>query len=132
LKFNLARISGRADWVNETLTLTNVQAAFYGGRASGSAGFDFNPEVGTDYHFNMTAADARLDALIADLHGGTNNLEGDLSGHLVVDHANSKDWKSWQGEGRVKLRDGLIWRFRSSAFFRPCSTESSPASAAAA
>ena len=46
---------------------------------------------------------------MADLSTRTNHLEGRLSGHLVVSHANSTDWRTVNGLGRAQLRDGLIW-----------------------
>jgi len=38
-----------------------------------------------------------------------NNLEGALSGSLIVNQANSADLASWQGSGNVDLKDGLLW-----------------------
>jgi len=35
--------------------------------------------------------------------------QGQLSGHLDIDQANTRDRKSWSGRGQVDLRDGLIW-----------------------
>ena len=109
LKFKVPRISGRVDWVQERLALRNVRADFYRGTATGEAAFDFHPEHGTDFHFAATAADVDLHQLMGDLSSNTNHLEGRLSGQLAITRANSGDWQSWQGQGQVSLRDGLVW-----------------------
>ncbi len=44
-----------------------------------------------------------------DLSTPTNHFEGTLTGELVVTNADSWDWRTWNGYGRVKLRDGLLW-----------------------
>jgi hypothetical protein len=68
----------------------------------------------------MAATDASLHLLAKDLTDGkTNKLEGLLTGRLEVTHANSGDWQSWQGAGRVDLRDGLIWDIPIFGVFSP-------------
>ena len=71
--------------------------------------FDFNVDPGTDISFDSAVTNADLHAMMMDLGAVTNRLEGMLSGHLNITHANSDDWKSWFGNGDVNLRDGLIW-----------------------
>ena len=39
----------------------------------------------------------------------TNKLEGFLNGEMIIRSAKTSDEKSWQGEGKLRLRDGLIW-----------------------
>ena len=109
-KFKLPRISGHVHWLGEHLVLTNVQAAFYDGSAAGAAAFDFTSEKpGTDFQFTADVTNANLQRLMADLSTRTNHLEGRLSGHLAITDANSTDWRTVNGRGRVQLRDGLIW-----------------------
>ncbi len=108
-KFNMPHIRGKVDWVEQTLTLTNMQVAFYGGGAVGGADFAFEPGRGTEFGFDVTITNASLQLLMADLSPRTNHLEGTLKGHLTITNANSDDWQSWQGSGKVGLRDGLIW-----------------------
>jgi hypothetical protein len=108
-KFKLAGLSGEARWLGDTLTLTNVRAAFYQGDAGGFAHFDFTPPRGTDFSFNAGVTNASLSALLADLSPRTNQLEGTLSGRLEITRANSEDARSWTGHGRARLRDGLLW-----------------------
>jgi hypothetical protein len=50
-----------------------------------------------------------LQRLMADLSTRTNHLEGRLNGQLIITEANSTDWRTVGGRGRVQLRDGLIW-----------------------
>jgi hypothetical protein len=118
-KFNLSRISGQAHWVGEHLTLQGVQAAFYQGKLTGQAAFDFSPTNGTDFNFDTAAADASLHLLIADVFAPTNNLEGLLTGRLSVTNANSRDPRSWFGHGEVDLRDGFIWDIPIFGIFSP-------------
>ncbi|MBI3851262.1 MAG: hypothetical protein HY298_13460 [Verrucomicrobia bacterium] len=108
-KFNVPQIAGSVDWVGQTLTLTNMQAAFYGGHAAGDAAFQFARGQGTEFGFDVTVTNASLQQLMADLSPRTNHLEGTLKGHLTITNANSDNWESWQGSGKVRLRDGLIW-----------------------
>ncbi len=117
--FHLPQLAGNLDWVGQTLGLTNVHGTFRTGRLDGDARFDFAPAGGTECSFRATVAEADLHALMADLRQKTNNLEGRLSGELVVTKASLPDPKSWQGHGRVSLRDGLIWDIPIFGFFSP-------------
>jgi len=107
--FHVPEVKGNVHWLGQQLTLTNVQVGFYGGQANGSAHFDFHPRDRTDYQFAVTATDALLHPLAADLFLKTNQLEGKLSGALVITNANTADMQSWNGHGDLSLRDGLIW-----------------------
>jgi hypothetical protein len=110
-KLQVPRISGDLHWWRDTLSLTNMQSEFYWGNANGHANFDFLPEhPGTDFSFTVNVANVNLAMLMADLLTRTNELEGWLSGQLVVTHANSADSNSWQGYGRAGLKDGLLWQ----------------------
>ena len=108
-KFNLAEASARINWTGMKLTLNDTRASFYGGVATGSAGFDFNRENGTDYRFVFFTTNTQIKLLMADLTGRTNNPEGFLSGNLIVTKASSVDSKAIEGHGGFMLRDGLIW-----------------------
>lgn len=108
-KFNVPQISGTVFWRDQTVALTNVAMAFYGGEAWGWGVFDMAVEPGTDFRFSITATNAELRALIGDLNARTNRLEGKTSGTLTVTRANSEDWHSWTGYGDAQLRDGWIW-----------------------
>jgi hypothetical protein len=108
-RFNVARIKGDVHWVGERLILSDVHSEFYGGNAVGSAGFNFATRKGTDYQFTLVATNANLHRLTAELSERTNNLEGLLSGSLIITNANSEDRKKLDGYGDLDLRDGLIW-----------------------
>ena len=108
-RFHMLQVAGHVHWQGQHLTLSNVQFEFYGGQAAGSAQFDFSPRDETDYQFALTATDAFLQPLIADLFRRTNHLEGKLSSTLVVTNASTADMQSWNGYGDLRLRDGLIW-----------------------
>lgn len=110
-KFRLPRVSGDLHWFRDTLALTNLQSEFYWGTATGHAYFAFMPgRPGADFNFTMNVANANLPMLMADLFASTNQLEGWLNGQLVITAANSADSNSWQGYGRARLKDGLLWQ----------------------
>ena len=109
LKLKTSRITGRIHWLGETLILTNLTAAVYGGDANGFAHFDFRPRAGADFEFTANVRNASLHLLATDLSSPTNHLEGVLSGRFVMTSANSEDWRSWNGYGQANLHDGLIW-----------------------
>jgi hypothetical protein len=110
MKFKTTNIVGTIHWQNQTLILTNVAAAFYGGNGNGFANFDFRaPHEGADYEFAVSVTNVNLHSLAADLSSPTNHLEGTLTGQLVVTDADSRDWRTWDGFGHANLHDGLIW-----------------------
>lgn len=108
-KFNLPAVTGSVHWVTNTLTITNVQADFYGGKLKWDGFFDFAKVVSTDFRFKGDFTDAKMDLLMKDLVSSTNRSEGILTGSLNVTAANSDDWKSWQGYGYATLHDGFLW-----------------------
>ena len=63
----------------------------------------------TPFDFELAVTNADLHLVMSDLHSPTNRLEGALTGRLVITDANTDDIDSWNGYGRAKLRDGLIW-----------------------
>jgi hypothetical protein len=125
-KFNPARISGDVHWVGERLILSDVHSEFYGGNAAGSADFDFSSRMGTDFKFTVVANNANLRWLISALSDKTNNLEGMLSGSLVITNANSEQRQKLDGYGNLDLRDGLIWDIPVFGIFTPALNGISP------
>jgi hypothetical protein len=110
MKFKTTNIVGTIHWRGQTLILTNVAAAFYGGDGNGFANFDFRtPHEGADYQFVVSVTNVNLHSLAADLSSPTNHLEGTLAGRLVVTDADSRDWRTWDGFGHANLHDGLLW-----------------------
>jgi hypothetical protein len=110
LKLRAARVTGTIHWLGQTLILTNIAAELYDGSGSGFANFDFRaPHEGADYQFTAAVTNINLRALAADLASSTNHLEGALSGRLVVTRADTRDWRTLDGFGQARLRDGLIW-----------------------
>ncbi len=118
-KFNVPQITGDIHWLNQSLQLTNVTGDFYGGRMAGNAAFDFAPKQGNEFHFNLQTTNASLGALLADLTGNSNRMEGRIAGQLLVTRANTRDIMSWQGRGDVTLRDGLLWEIPVFGVFAP-------------
>jgi AsmA-like C-terminal region len=110
LKLRTTNIVGTLEWRGQTLTLTNLVAAFYGGTADGHAYFDFRvPHEGADYQYVVNVTNVNLHTLALALANPTNHLEGILSGQLVVTNASTEDWRTMSGHGHVDLHDGLLW-----------------------
>ena len=110
LKLKTTNIVGTLRWRGQTLLLTNVAAAFYGGNGTGFAYFDFRvPHAGADYQYEVNATNVNLHLLAADLSTTTNHLEGVLAAQLIVTNASTENWRTLTGHGRVNLRDGLLW-----------------------
>ena len=109
LKVNTSRVTGKIHWVGQTLILTNLAGAFYGGDADGFANFDFRPKAGADFEFIASVRNANVHLLATDLSSPTNHLEGVLSARFVMTSANSEDWRTWNGYGQANLHDGLLW-----------------------
>ena len=112
LRFKVPRASGQVHWVGDRLTLKNVSADFYHGTAAGSAEFFFpTNRAGAELQFDVVVTNADIHLLMNDLDPHTNRLEGLLTGRWTVVQGNTEDGRSWQGNGRASLRDGLIWEF---------------------
>jgi len=125
-KFNVGQLGGDIHWVGEHLTLSDVHSEFYGGSAMGSAEFEFAARKGADFQFTLVATNANLHRLVTNLSGKTNNLEGLLSGSLVITNANSEDKRKLNGYGELNLRDGLIWDIPVFGLFTPVLNGISP------
>jgi len=108
-KLHVPQIAGHVHWKGETLTLSDVKADFYSGKAAGKAVFDLSDKPGTDFWFTMAGTNVLLQQLVADLATGRNRSEGRVDGTITVTSANSADWRTVQGFGELRLRDGLLW-----------------------
>jgi hypothetical protein len=105
-------VSGEIHWIGQTLILTNLAASLYGGTGTGNLDFDFSPHEGATFNFVSDFHDVDLHLLAMDLSTASNHLEhleGRVSGHFVMTSGYSEDWRSCNGYGQVKLRDGLLW-----------------------
>jgi hypothetical protein len=119
LNFHVPHIAGSVHWAGNKLDLNNIAADFYGGRAGGSAGFDFAEPQRVDYHFYASVTNASLKRLLDDLSPRTNHLEGILNADLVITRGNLSRANDFEGYGNVDLRDGLIWSIPIFGIFSP-------------
>jgi hypothetical protein len=108
-RFELPRIQGSVLWTNQAVRLRDLDGQFYGGRVKGDVDVDMTAEAGADLRFEARFDQVDFAALMDDLIAPTNRLEGRLQGIWTLTHANSDDWGSWNGLGRVELRDGYLW-----------------------
>ncbi|MFO1513076.1 MAG: AsmA-like C-terminal region-containing protein [Verrucomicrobiota bacterium] len=109
LKFRVPRVTGRVHWLNNTLTITNVQAEFYGGDGTGWAKFFFPVEPGARFTFGVNTRNTNLRLLLDDLTSPRENLEGQFNLNLLITDADTENPLSWNGYGDAQLRDSLIW-----------------------
>jgi hypothetical protein len=109
LNFRVSQYTAKVIWKNNLLTVTNAGGNFYGGQAGGWAHFVFPDLEHAQFAFGVNVTNARLPALVADVTQKTNNLDGLLTGQLLVTNAWTDNLKSWNGYGRAVLRDGLLW-----------------------
>jgi hypothetical protein len=115
-RFRVPQLAGTVVWREETVTVTNLLADFYGGRLDLDLQANLLPGNRARIGFDARFADADLRRSIADLVPGTTNLDGTISGRLTVRELLTDDWKSWQGGGEVRLRDGYLWDLPLAAF----------------
>jgi hypothetical protein len=108
-RFHLPQIQGRVLWTNQAVRLREVEAQFYDGRLRGDLDLNLATQKGADLRFETRIDNVNITPLMADLISPTNRLEGRLHGIWTLTHANSEDWDSWDGLGRVELRDGFLW-----------------------
>ena len=110
MKFQTPAITGTIHWLANDLIITNVISECYGGEAHGWAGFDLQtPGDGTDFNFFVAGTNVDFHRMGMALWSPTNQLEGSVSGAVTVTRANSDYWRTWNGFGALKLRDGMLW-----------------------
>ncbi|MBM3835753.1 MAG: hypothetical protein FJ403_21285 [Verrucomicrobia bacterium] len=118
-KFNVPDVSGDIQWRADMVSITNVQANFYGGKLSWQAQFDFTGGTGAAFGFRGSVTNANLHSLMSDLTSISNRLEGIISGNLVITSAHSDDWNSWHGYGDAHFRNGFLWEIPIFGVFSP-------------
>ena len=125
-KLNPRNVTGLVRWQGEYLSLTNIQADFYGGTLNGWAAFDFTSKPGANFKFDAQFEDCALKPFIDSFNNKPNKLEGLMDGRLVVEHANALDWGSWNGHGNASITNGLIWDIPVFGLFSDLLNEVSP------
>lgn len=118
--FQADRISGRLDWVGDTLLVTNVLARAYGGgRIAGWSDFNFAVKDGADYRYDIAVADINIQNFMKTISDKTNHLEGLIHGQMTLESGNTDNLKTLRGHGHVNLRDGLVWDVPVFGIFSP-------------
>ncbi len=109
-RFQIPQIQATVVWRGETVAVTNIQTdTFYGGQMTGDVSADFTQPQAPELRLHVRATEVNLHDLVAGLSQPTNRLEGRVNCVLDVTHANPSDWNSWNGFGRVDMRNGLLW-----------------------
>lgn len=113
------RVRGQVDWMGDRMAITDFQGAAYQGRITGSIDSRISTDQGSDLEVQCAVSSVNMAPLMRDLFSDTNRLEGVLNGEVSIPHLNTRDWNSWQGEGWVSLRDGLLWDIPMLGLFSP-------------
>lgn len=108
-KLAASRLNTTVWWRGQTVSLTNLDADFHGGRLTGNVFVDLAEMNETRFRFDSAFTDVQLRSLLADVVPRTNRIEGLVSGHLIVDEAHSRTNGPWLGRGEARLRDGFLW-----------------------
>jgi len=108
-RFNLPTVDGQVHWEGDRVTLTNVVGRFYGGELRGHLRAEVQTNGSALLAFRAAVTNVNLQPLVRDTIPTTNRIEGILQATLEVTRADSADWKSWNGSGRLHMRDGLLW-----------------------
>lgn len=119
LTFDVPEVAGNIHWKGLRVMITKVSTRLYGGEATGYASFHFKEDEPFTYEFAVSTTNTSLQPLVTEGLTATNHLEGLLSGTLVVTRAESTDWRTWDGYGSLRLRDGLIWDIPMFGVFSP-------------
>jgi hypothetical protein len=118
-RFHVPEIQGRVHWRGAGLTISNLQASFYGGRLEGSLTAKLPRDAQHKISFTMNSEGADLHELVGDLSPGTNHLSGKLDTRLVVESMDPSDLGSWEGFGNARLVDGFLWDWPLFGLFSP-------------
>ena len=108
------------------MTINDVQAPFYDGTLVGEMALQLKRGRGADFELDATVRDSNLNQLFGDVLSPESKSQGSLSGHIVIESGQTDDWNSWQGKGRVKLREGLLWDTPLFGIFSPVLNTVSP------
>ncbi|MCX8157187.1 MAG: hypothetical protein N3J91_12205 [Verrucomicrobiae bacterium] len=124
-RFHASNVTASVLWRDESVTITNLWADFYGGRLRGDIALDFSSTNDTEMQLRFSLSQVQFAGLMADISDRTNRVEGLITGHLNA-QARASDWKSWNGFGNVALTDGLIWEIPIFGLFSPVLNAISP------
>lgn len=119
LRLRAVTARGQIHWVGQTLQISNLVAACYGGGLRGDLNFDLTPEHGSEFNFGLVITNIDLRRFMADVSNHTNRLEGLVSGVLNLDRAYSWDTNSYNGHGQLNLREGFLWDTPALGVFSP-------------
>ncbi len=108
-KFHVPNIRSRIRWDHEKLTIGNVHAPFYEGELDGEMRLHLHDSGGASFEMDADLRNVHLGPLMKDVVAETRESEGSLNGQLRITAAETGDWGSWQGYGKVDLREGRLW-----------------------
>jgi hypothetical protein len=113
-------LDARLQLRGETLSISNLHAAFCGGSLAGDLFFDWSDAEGdTDYRLGLSVTNVSLKEFLSDVWPKTNRLEGRVSGRGEITSASTADPRSIRGQGTISMQDGYLWGLPIFGLFSP-------------
>jgi hypothetical protein len=103
------QVRGEVHYLGDRLELRQMTGTFYSGQMQFDAAFDLLPGGAARYQFAATATNANLQDMVREMARSTNQLQGHLDLRLNITNAWTTNLTTWNGDGSMALRDGLIW-----------------------
>jgi hypothetical protein len=104
--------AGQVLYLGSTVTLTNVQAALYGGSLSGAGVFGDDPRLETTFRGQVYLTGIQLPLLVREWSSKSNHVEGELEGHVFVTGGGSADRNSWTASSHLSVNHAMLWNIR--------------------
>jgi hypothetical protein len=108
-RFRSPRIATKVRWEGNQITARSLAASFYQGELDGNLALQFEPGQRPQMQFDARVTDIDLNTLLADTVRSTNRADGTVTGLLILTGADPEDFGSWNGYGRVSMRNGMLW-----------------------
>lgn len=103
------QVRGEVRYLGDRLELRQMTGDFYGGPMRFDAAFELLPGGAARYRFESSVTNANLQDVVRELARSTNQLQGHLDLHLNITNAWTTNLNTWNGNGHLALRDGLLW-----------------------
>ena len=105
-KLAAGRATADLSMTNNTLTIANFDADFYGGKLYGKATFSLTNDAA--YQFNLVTERVAVQKMFAAIHGKPVKTTGFLTGQAALSGLGT-NLASIKGDGKLLVEDGVLW-----------------------